>query len=71
MSRTLPIGTGIQYLGPTDPDWYQEHQNLALLLLYLEEHGLMDDKPSAVIEKPWKYTREFQQALAWRERETA
>lgn len=62
---------GYRHLGADDPDWHLDPLNIALLLRYLEVHGLMDEPASYIVEKPVKWTPEWRAALAWRENEEA
>jgi hypothetical protein len=42
-------------------EWYDDHRNIAALLRYLEERCELSgvDEALALVEKPWKYTPEF------------
>lgn len=54
------------------PDWYRDHRNLALLLRYIEhECPDVQDPASYIVERPWKYTPEYREALAWQRRTDA
>lgn len=45
-----------------DRPWYEDHQNLATLLRYLDEEGV-DHDAAYVVEKPWKWAAEYYAAL--------
>jgi hypothetical protein len=59
-------------LTPPKPDWWASHDNLHDLALYLvtiegyDAHDLLD-----VIERPWKWSNEWDLVIAQREGENA
>jgi hypothetical protein len=45
--------------------WYIEHSNIALLASWAAHTGHNAAEVAYMVEKPWKYDDEFNQALAW------
>ena len=48
------------------PVWYADHCNIALLLRYMRNEGELDIQIAIeIVERPWRWTEEYQRAEAW------
>jgi hypothetical protein len=45
--------------------WYIEHSNIATLASWAADHGYEAKEVADMVDKPWKYDDEFQQAVSW------
>lgn len=44
-------------------EWWHDHREIAALLAWLDERGETPDDVAYLVEKPWKWTPEYQQML--------
>ena len=44
--------------------WWDTHDNIVLLAYWMRDHGHDVDDFVVMIEKPWKYTTEYEEAVA-------
>jgi hypothetical protein len=56
---TQPVGTLIQ-----PKFWFQDYDNIVLLAKYMAENDSEAGEIADAIEKPWKYTEVFGEALS-------
>ena len=47
-----------------NPDWWREHDNVVTVAYWMKEHGFTVDDFVTLIEKPWKYADEYEEAVA-------
>lgn len=48
----------------TTDQWWREHDNVVLTANYLAHHGYTAEDVALLVEKPWKFTDEYNEALA-------
>lgn len=48
---------------PLPEDWYASHENIVILARHLADQGEAASTVAYAVEKPWKFTEEFEAAL--------
>ena len=54
----------MSYNTPITDHWWNSHDNLVTLAYWMREHDHGVDDFVSMIEKPWKWTTEYEQAVA-------
>jgi hypothetical protein len=44
-------------------EWWHDHREIAALIAWLAERGEIPDDVAYLVEKPWKWTPEYQRML--------
>lgn len=52
----------MSYNTPINDQWWRDHDNVVMLAYWMKEHGHSVDDFVVLIEKPWKFSDEYEQA---------
>ena len=52
---------------PSEPQWWEDHRNLALVAAFMFRQGHTEDQVVYMIEKPWKHNDDYNLAVAERD----